>query len=282
MNTKRLIHLFLLFILLFSYTTAFIKTKFYRTVQFQQGVVRAPVIPARLAGAFAGEFQGVSSDFLYLEAASALGGIQKQPFTTKQWDGIEKILRVAIALDPNFEPLFRTVQAFLPWGGERPAVAIELLEKVYQERNWHWLVPYFIGFDHYFFLTDPHSASQSFMEASQLPSGPPILATFSARLAAESGSIEAGIEFLLRILESKEEPNERKMISDRINALKGVSIIQTALTAYQGDHQKYPQDLDELVTWKYLRYLPFNPYHDSFYYRGGKVQFDPFKGLTGE
>ncbi len=109
----------------------------------------------------AGEFAGLIADFLYLDVAATLGGRRAALLDEDEWDKIEKIFTIAVHLDPYFEPTFRAIQAYLTWSAKRPLRAIALLEKVNEKRTWHWMPPFYIGFNHYFFLKDNWKASHN-------------------------------------------------------------------------------------------------------------------------
>ncbi len=224
----------------------------------------------------AGEFAGLIADFLYLDVAATLGGRRAALLDEDEWDKIEKIFTIAVHLDPYFEPTFRAIQAYLTWSAKRPLRAIALLEKVNEKRTWHWMPPFYIGFNHYFFLKDNWKASHSFMEAAERENAPSIIATLGARLAAASGNAAIGINLLQRLMATTENPQEKRMFKQRIEALQGVYILEEAIAKYRGDYGVNPPFLLVLIITGYLDSLPRNPYHPTYFYKDGVVSFDPF------
>ena len=246
--------------------------------------VRDFPFPVGFYKAAAGEFSGLSADFLYLDIAATFGGRDAGTLTGADWDRIQKAYAVATGLDPHFEPTFRSLQAYLPWSAERYRETIDLLEPVNEKRTWHWLPTFFIAFDHYFFLRDNAEASRWFLLAAQREKAPPLLATLGARLAAESGNAAMGIDFLQRMMATTEDEKERKKYQNRITALQGVMILEDAVKRYRADFGKNPPELLMLLLHGYLRNMPYNPYYHNFFYLDGVVRFDPFptRGVASE
>ena len=68
-------------------------------------------LPVNFYRVAAGEFSGLSADFLYLDIAAALGGRGSKTLRDVDWDRIQKAFEVATGLDVYFEPTFRAIQA---------------------------------------------------------------------------------------------------------------------------------------------------------------------------
>ena len=233
-------------------------------------------LPVNFYRVAAGEFSGLSADFLYLNIAAALGGRGPKTMRDADWDRIQKAFEVATGLDVYFEPTFRAIQAFLTWDAKRPEAAIALLKPVSEQRSWHWLPTFFIGFDYYFFLKDNAEASRYFQQAAERPEGPSLLATLAARLAAETGNAAAGIDFLQRMMATAEDEEERETYRKRIEALEGVQILQNAVALYRRTYGVNPPFLEALLIVGYVTRMPKNPYHPTYFYLNGVVRFDPF------
>ncbi len=237
--------------------------------------MRSLPLPVGFYQVAAGEFSGLSADFLYLDIAASLGG-RADALSTQEWDRVQKAFAVATALDVYFEPTFRAIQAYLPWTANRPQEAIALLEPVHAKRNWHWMPTFFIGFDYYFFLKDNAAASRYFQQAAERPAGPALLATLAARLEAEAGNAAAGIDFLQRMMATTDKESEKKMYQKRIAALEGVLVLEKAMARYRSEFGKNPPMLETLLLTGHLAVMPANPYYDTYFYKDGVVRFDPF------
>ena len=232
----------------------------------------------------AGEFAGLSADFLYLDIAAALGGRNTKLMTSGEWEQVRKAFEVVTGLDVYFEPTFRAIQAYMTWDAKDIHDAVALLEPVSEKRVWDWNPPFFIAFDHYFFLRDNGEASRWFLQAAQREKAPPLLATLGARLAAESGNAAYGLDFLRRMMQTATTDEERETYEQRITALEGVVILEDAVARYRADYGRNPPALWALMLHGYIEAMPHNPYHPTFFYLNGIVRFDPFptKGTLAE
>lgn len=246
--------------------------------------VRDFPFPVNFYKVAAGEFSGLSADFLYLDIAAVFGGRDSNTLSSEEWDRMQKAFAVGTGLDPWFEPTFRAIQAYLPWSAERYEETIDLLEPVHDKRTWHWLPTFFIGFDHYFFLWNNAEASRWFLLAAQRENASPLLATLGARLAAESGNAAMGIDFLQRMMATAQEESIKKKYRQRITALEGQLILERAVARFRADFGKNPPELLMLVLHGYIPNMPYNPYYANYFYQDGVVRFDPFptKGIEAD
>ena len=99
------------------------------------------------------------------------------------------------------------------------------------------------------------------------------MALLGARLAQKGGATQAGILFLANMYETTDDENARKSIEMRIDALKGVLVIEKAIEKFISNFNSPPQRLDELVETGILTKLPKNPYKTYFDYKDGIIGF---------
>ena len=136
-----------------------------------------------------------------------------------------------------------------------------------------------MGFDYYYFLNDYENASRLFLETGKMENAPILLSLLGSRFAVKEKRAEAS----LRVLESMlADPavelgeNEKKELTMRITALKGVILLERALEKYCEDKGSYPDILRKLVTEGYITAIPGNPYGTAYEYvpEEGSVYFD--------
>ena len=231
----------------------------------------SPVLPPQVMKVLAGEFKGLASDVLLIEAAAFLGS-NKKP-TDEDYEGLSNLFSHVLALDPFFKQAYYLVQASLSWEGKRYDKANELLGVSRDNRRWDWVPGFFIGFNYFYFIKDNLEASRQLMEASKVPNAPLALATLASRLAAKSGQTLTAIVFLKAMLEKTEDEDKRKELELRIEALKGVLTLEQALERYRSAFGNEAQSLEELVTSGIIAELPINPYERPFELREGVISF---------
>ncbi len=240
--------------------------------------LRTVPVPGPVLGMAAGEFKGIAADYLLMEVGAFLGS--RQEASPEDWERVSTALEQSLMLDPYFQQTYLYVQAFLTWQAKMPEKAVELLKISAQHRPWDWRPPYYIGFDYYFFLKDFDNASRYFLEAGKVEGAPVLLPLLGARFAVKSGRTEVALRLLESMLDDPTlEETERKEISQRIEAMKGVLYLKAALASYKEKEGRLPDSLEELIEKDIIKKTPSNPYASEYLYdkTTGYVYFDEVK-----
>lgn len=243
-----------------------------------QYVVPARLLPTPILKTLCGEFKGVVADYLLLEIAAFIGS--NKEISREEWQKTATAFEQVLALDPYFQQTYIYIQGNLPWDGEMPEKAIELLETARVHRNWDWRPGYYMGFDYYYFLKDYLKASELFFKTAEVKGAPVIVPILGARFAAKSDRTQAGIELLESMLNDQGlDENSQKEISNRLAALRGVALLENAVNEFQTQYMRPPESLQELVQKEVIPRIPDNPYGNqySFSKETGRVLFDEIK-----
>jgi len=221
---------------------------------------------------FAGEFKGLMADYLLLEIGSFIGSNRK--ISQDQWGKICLGFRQAQRLDPYFQQTYLLVQGVLAWCAKKPDTTVKILDVSRKHRPWDWRPGYYMGFDYYYFLNDYEKASEIFLETAKIKNAPLLIALLGSRFAVKSKRTEMSLQILNYMLKEPELQNTyKKELKDRIIALKGVLLLEKAISNYKKKNNAYPSSLEVLIEQKYIRKLPVNPYNQSFKYKNGQVEF---------
>ena len=233
--------------------------------------VSAVSMPPELLIAFAGEFKGIVANYLLLEAANFIGGNTRVNET--QWDAVALLINQSSILDPYFKQTYILAQGVLPWQANRIQEAMVILDRSKQHRNWDWRPGFFIGFNYFYFFKDYLNASQELMQASKINDAPVALATWASKLASKSGQTNAAIEFLKAVHDNSQDEQARKVLQDRISALKGILELEKAIDRFRIEFHREPETLEELVSSSIISAIPHNPYGSPFTLNDGQVDF---------
>jgi hypothetical protein len=255
------------------YSAAKTNVSQYRMKLVQAGGIRAtaPQLPPDVVKVLAGEFKGIFSDYLLMEAAAFIGG-NKNP-TPEDWESMALLFKQTLALDPHFKQSYYLMQNTLPWQTQKYDLTIELLGKSKNNRPWDWLPGFYIGFDYFYFLKDDLKASEHLMEASKVPGAPVLLANLAARLAQKAGRTYSAIVFLRAMYEKTDDENIKKDLETRIRALAGVLILENGIEQFTARFSRPPDILDDLVSKGILKEIPHNPYNKPYTYQNGQINF---------
>ena len=243
------------------------------------------MLPDTALKALAGEFKGLMSDYLTMEAGAQLGariirdghGGFKTAETQHNWHSVLRLFQAAQALDPSFAQTFLLAQGWLPWP---PADLVretqDFLQISARHRPWDWQPLRTMGFNAFYFNHDKAGAARAYLEAAQRPNAPSFLAILGARLGQEAGETETAILMMRSMLlgKAEDEPGYRDL-AQRLQALQGALSIERARDAFLQAHKRLPQDLNQLLQSGFLAAMPANPYKVPYCLdAAGQVFFD--------
>lgn len=248
---------------IFSLLTAAEKRK-----TLPKGEDTAYVLPSPLLKLTALEFDGLASDFLFLRSLVFYGSTyeRKEHPRIKQWElrWMYTMLNASTDLDPYFLDPYYFGEAALT-EGNRIKEANLLLEKGTRYRDWDWILPFYLGFNYFYFLHDNEKASERLMTAAKRPGAGSMLATLAARLAYQGKRTENAILFLEEMIKKTKDEIVSKQYKTRLNALKGVLYLERAVAVYKKKFGRTPGTLNELIETGILKKLPQDPYGGIFY-----------------
>lgn len=240
---------------------------FFRGVWESREQVRTSIpagytIPSKFSRILALGNQGVLSDFLFLKIATFIGGRSgsEDPLNENDWQFVIKSLDVVTDLDPYFVDPYVLAEGLLAWDAGMPEEANQLLIKGMKYRTWDWRLPFYVGFNYFYFLKDYEAASGFIMAASKLPGSPAYLATLGARLAYYGGKSKTALLFLKEMLADTDDAMMKKRLQMRLLALERAVLIEEALNKFKTQEGRAPKQLSELVSAGYLIVLPPDPY----------------------
>lgn len=220
------------------------------------------VIPSKFSRVLAVGNYGLLSDFLFLKVATFIGGrgIAAQELSEGDWIFVKQSLDVITDLDPYFADPYVLAEGLLAWDARQPAAANELLKKGASHRAWDWRMPFYLGFNNFYFLKDYAAASEYIMRAAELPGSPSYLQTLAARLAYYGGKSQTALLFLRQMIVESNDPLMEIRLSKRLLALERAVVIEQALEQFKAREKRMPKGLFELVASGYLISLPQDPY----------------------
>lgn len=240
-----------------------------RRKMLPKGEEASYVLPAPLLKITALEFDSLASDFTFLQAMVFMGSTfeRKERPRVKEWEWrwLHDTLNASTDLDPYFLDPYYFGEANLTWEGNMIREANKLLEKGSKYRDWDWMLPFFIGFNHFYFLQENDRASEYLMEASKRPDASPMFASLATRLAYKGNRTENAIIFLRQLLKDTTDERLKKEYETRLTALEKILFLEKAVTVYNERFEKAPSKLDDLVTAGIIRTVPEDPYGGKFY-----------------
>lgn len=227
------------------------------------------VLPAPVLRVIAGEYRGLAADFCFLQGMVAYGRTLESDLgegeKAQVWQHVYRLLHASTDLDPYFFDSYYFANAVL---SRNPALVVKvnaLLEKGVEKRDWDWLLPFYLGFNYYYYLQDNVRAAHYLMLGAQRPHAMPLLATLGARLAFREKRTENAIVFLRGILRNTKDEETQKLYRTRLEALENTFFLEQAVRGYQQKFGRAPANLQDLLSAGLVPAIPKDPYGGAFY-----------------
>jgi tetratricopeptide (TPR) repeat protein len=225
------------------------------------------LFPSSIAKIIALEFKGLVADALFSRAQTFYGGklMRKEDLSEEEWSWIYKSADIATDLDPYFLDPYYFGAVNLAWEANRVKEANALLEKALRYRTWDWTIPFYLGFNHFYFLQDNEKASEYLMEASRRPGSSSLMVDLAVKLSYKVKRTENAIIFLENILKRTDDEKLRREYETRILALKRLLYLENGVAFYRDKFGKKPKGLEELIQRKIINEIPADPYGGVFH-----------------
>lgn len=226
-------------------------------------------LPSPILRIIALDYKGIVSDFLFMKGMTYIGSFASEEgrfqLNEEQWRGFYNILDVATDMDPYFQDPYYLANAFLTWDAGMVREANVLLEKGSKYRTWDWTMPFFIGFNYFYFLQDYDKAAEFLMIASRRPGASPTMASLASKLAFKAKRTENSIAFLEEMIKKTDDKSMIKLFKTRVEAFKAILALEKAVDEYRQKFKRSPANLDELIKKKIIFEIPKDPYGGKFF-----------------
>jgi hypothetical protein len=231
------------------------------------------VLPAPILNVVSLEYKGIVSDMLFLKGIVFIGGLLSRDtdhvlsdrLPRSQWREFYHLMDVSTDLDPYFQDPYYLANAILPWEAGLISETNTLLAKGSRARFWDWSLPFFIGFNYYYFLGENENAAAYLMVASKRPGASLTLASLASKLAFKAHQTENSILFLEEMIQKTDDEYMKKEFMARVEAFRSILVLEHAVSAFHRKLRRDPTNLVELVEKKFLRGIPLDPYGGTFY-----------------
>jgi len=206
------------------------------------------------------EFKNLASDMIFLNALVFVGGRESGKDNQETWQWLYKTLDASSYLNPhNVDPYF-IAQGFLTWNGRIFRETNALLDRGLRYRKTDWRIPFFMGFNCYYFLNEPEKGAQYLELAAHMPDSPRgAMVVLASRLYSESARTELAIAIVKDDYEKARDENLREMYKGRLESLESRFKIEKAVEAYQRVYKRKPKSLDVLISRNFLKHIPVDP-----------------------
>lgn len=211
-------------------------------------------------------YEQLIGDIIWLRAIQVVGDKVVTPIG---YDWAYHALDVITTLDPKFSYAYQLGGVNLSVLGNRPDLSNLLLEKGMKENPDVWQIPFYIGYNNFFYLNNFKSAAEYMAKASELPGHPAYLPKLAARLYVHAGDPDVALEFLTRIYKETEDENVKTTLEKRIKEViieRDVWFLENASRRYREVYDVFPENLQDLVKKKMIQEIPHEPFGGYYYF----------------
>jgi hypothetical protein len=170
-----------------------------------------------------------------------------------------------VALDPYNMDSYYFAQAVFTWDLGRVREVNDLLEQGMTYRTWDPYLPFYLGFNHAYFLKD-YATGARYMQVAAERSGNPLYAQLAARFFYESEQSALGLAFLDAMIKSATDKAVKRSYELRRDALLATRTIELARDAFRTRFGVLPTQPKQLVDAGLLQAIPADPYGGTFYF----------------
>ena len=206
----------------------------------------------------------LTAQLIFYNSMFFVGSLEKPPSLTTLRE-LYHTLDTVTYLDPYNLDGYYFANGLLSWNPSLLEPLNKLLLRGMAHRPWDWQLPFFYGFNQFYFLKKPKEAAVYFERAYQLNPKNTFLPTFIARLYYQANATETAIAYLKEMLRTTENEKLRGFLLVRLEALQAVSKLEDAVRLYVHKYGTNPQSLEDVVDRGLLKEIPSDPYGGEFY-----------------
>jgi len=156
------------------------------------------------------------ADLLWLRVIQMIG---EHTVTETAYEWVYHALDVMTTLDPKFVDAYQMGGVTLSTLANQPEKANALLLKGAKENPDVWQLPFYIGFNDFFYLNDYKSAAKNMARAAQLPGRPDFVPGLATRLFVQAGEPQTALEFLARMAGEAKDEKVREALRRRMEEI---------------------------------------------------------------
>lgn len=224
----------------------------------------------------------LTSELIFFDSMFFIGSLEEPPDLSTSRE-ISHTMDTVAYLDPYNMDGYYFAQGVMSWNRTLMEPLNSLLRRGMAHRTWDWQLPFFYGFNQFYFLNRPREAAVYLQKAYELNPGNEFLPTLIARLYYQADATEVAIEFLEKMIRNSNNEKLRQWMTVRLEALRIVAFLEDALDNYKKRFQRRPQNLEALVADGILKAIPADPYGGRFYLdERGRVQTTSKFAQTGK
>lgn len=214
------------------------------------------------------EHRSLISEWLFFKVIVYFGGVTDTEIMSPKKDieylNMFRFLDASAYIDPYNIDSYYFAQAIFTWELGRVKEVNYLLERGLKYRTWDHYLPFFLGFNNFYFLKDYKQASK-YMEQAAKITGDPLFTGLAARFFYESDETGIAISFLKLMIEKTWNQKVKETLETRLKALESVAFLERGMTRFENTYHRRPFGIEEMIVNRIIDKAPEDPYSGKFY-----------------
>jgi hypothetical protein len=243
----------LFFLLLFCYGAFFSLQETHFSESRQQLAHPLPPIIQKIA---LGYLRQLGGEMQFIKASVFYGGVKPGRDPLEYADPLAHYFTAAASLHPPFVDTYFVCQGILPFiNNDYARYANTVLAQGMTALPDNWMLAFFAGFNHFYYLDEPLEAARLFHLAAAKPNAPIMLEHLANILSAEGGNIYAALIGLQGMYATEEDEQVKRRYAEEIAAFEKAVTVLNAIQRHEKMKGTPPAALADLVP----EYLPTIP-----------------------
>jgi hypothetical protein len=188
------------------------------------------------------------------------------------WEKLLPLADLVTDLDPRHGYAYQTAGIVLSATG-RIEESNRILEKGMAVGPGWWSFPFYISFNHWFYLGDYATGAEYARIAAKTPGASPNISHLATSLSSKTGSPEDAIAMLVELRATARDEVTAARLEEQLKLAtmeRDAQALERAVARFERERGAPPESLDQLVRLGMIPALPPDPF-------GGKYVWDPFK-----
>ena len=218
-------------------------------------------------------YEEVVADMLWLQAIQVMGE-RKVSEAAGRW--LYRAFDIMTTLAPSFVRVYEAGGLALTTLVVLPEESNRLLMKGAEHNPTEWKLPFYLGINYYFELSDDAKAAEYMAQASHVPGAPPGLAAIAANLFASAKSPQQAVDILAAAYHNTTDESAKQLLELRLKIMlaeRDLVELEQAISRYRLRTARFPAQLEDLLADGLLRQLPREP-------GGGRYVYDSTTGTV--
>jgi len=210
-------------------------------------------------------FDTLVVDLFWLQAIQYVGGKESE---AEGYASLYPLLDIVTDIDNKFLEAYEFGGIILSFYAKKLDEGNTILEKGIKFNPEYWRLPFWVGFNYFYYMGDFIKAAEYIKRASLLPGHPVYLPGLASRLYIEANNPDGAIEFLQSAYENTSDKRAREQIANRIKEVtieRDILQLVALVRKYKDRYKRMPDSLADLLKKNVIKSIPEEPFGGYYY-----------------